>query len=113
MIRVLSVFVVMYGAQVVRIPRVVMLNGVLVAAALEFLTVPLAGLLSDRFGRCPLCFGGAFFTIVASLPLFWRVQTGNHALVIVTMAVCMSLRHACYTAVPRWACRLPRRLAAG
>jgi MHS family shikimate/dehydroshikimate transporter-like MFS transporter len=90
----LSVFVVMYGAQVVGISRSVMLSGVLVAAALEFLTVPLAGLLSDRLGRRPLYFFGTFCTIIASFPLFWIVHTGNHALVIATMVVCMSLGHA-------------------
>lgn len=90
----LSVFVVMYGAQVVGISRSVMLTGVLAAAALEFLTVPLAGLLSDRVGRRPLYFFGASCTIVASLPLFWLVHTGNHAVVIATMVVCMSLGHA-------------------
>lgn len=91
---VLSVFVVMYGAQVVGIPRTVMLNGVLVAAALEFFTVPLAGRLSDRVGRRPLYFFGAFCTIVASFPLFWLVRTGDHFVVVVTMAACMSLGHA-------------------
>ncbi|VVE45701.1 MFS transporter [Pandoraea capi] len=90
----LSVFVVMYGSQVVGIPRDVMLNGVLIAAVLEFVTVPLAGWLSDRIGRRPLYFFGAFSTIVASLPLFYFVQTGSHTAVIVTMAVCMSLGHA-------------------
>lgn len=90
----LSVFVVMYGAQIVGIPREVMLNGVLIAAVVEFLTVPLAGRLSDRFGRRPLYFFGAFCTIVAAFPLFWLVETGNHTLVVATMVVCMSLGHA-------------------
>jgi MFS transporter, MHS family, shikimate and dehydroshikimate transport protein len=90
----LSVFVVMYGAQVMGISRTVMLNGVLAAAALEFLTVPLAGWLSDRLGRRPLYFFGAFCTIVASFPLFWLVQTGDHVVIVVTMVVCMSVGHA-------------------
>jgi MFS transporter, MHS family, shikimate and dehydroshikimate transport protein len=90
----LSVFVVMYGTQVAGLPRTVMLNGVLVAALVEFITVPLAGRLSDSFGRRPLYFFGAFCTMVASFPLFWLVQTGNHTIVILTMTVCMSLGHA-------------------
>ncbi|WGS54259.1 MHS family MFS transporter [Paraburkholderia sp. D15] len=90
----LSVFVVMYGTQVAGVPRTVMLNGLLIAAAIEFVTVPLAGHLSDRIGRRPLYFFGAFCTIVASFPMFWLVQTGNHMLIVATMAVCMSLGHA-------------------
>jgi MFS transporter, MHS family, shikimate and dehydroshikimate transport protein len=90
----LSVFVVMYGTQVAGLPRTVMLNGVLVAALVEFITVPLAGRLSDSFGRRPLYFFGAFCTMVASFPLFWLVQTGNPLIVVLTMTVCMSLGHA-------------------
>jgi MFS transporter, MHS family, shikimate and dehydroshikimate transport protein len=90
----LSVFVVMYGTRTVGIPRSVMLDGVLIAAALEFITVPLAGYLSDIFGRRALYFFGSCCTVAAALPLFWLVRTGEPIAVIATMAACMSLGHA-------------------
>ncbi|MGY6126876.1 MFS transporter (plasmid) [Paraburkholderia strydomiana] len=90
----LSVFVVLYGTRTVGIPRSVMLNGVLIAAAIEFVTVPLAGYLSDIFGRRPLYFFGSVCTIISAWPLFYLVHTGDATVVICTMAVCMSLGHA-------------------
>ncbi|AUT64905.1 MFS transporter [Paraburkholderia terrae] len=90
----LSVFVVMYGTQTVGISRGVMLNGVLIAAAVEFFTVPLAGYLSDVLGRRPLYFFGAVSTVLAAFPLFYLVRTGDATTVTITMVVCMSLGHA-------------------
>ncbi|TDY22080.1 MHS family shikimate/dehydroshikimate transporter-like MFS transporter [Paraburkholderia sp. BL6665CI2N2] len=90
----LSVFLVMYGNKTVGIPKTVMLSGLLLAATLEFITVPLAGYLSDIFGRKPLYYFGAASTVLAAFPLFWLVQSGDPMTVIITMAVCMSLGHA-------------------
>ena len=44
---ILTVFVVVYGASTLGIPKQVLLNAVFVAAALELLTIPLFGWLSD------------------------------------------------------------------
>ncbi|MGO4814104.1 MFS transporter [Cupriavidus sp. 2MCAB6] len=90
---ILTVFVVVYGTTVLKIPKTVILDGVLLGAALELLTIPLFGHLSDRWGRRPLYFLGSLFTIAAAYPLFMCIQTGNPAIIALAVAICMNLGH--------------------
>lgn len=54
------------------------------AAALGSITVPVAGLVSDRFGRVRTYRGFAIFQLVAAFPIWWALSQGN---VVVTIMV--------------------------
>ncbi|AEI82163.1 shikimate transporter ShiA (plasmid) [Cupriavidus necator N-1] len=90
---ILTVFVVVYGTTVLHIPKAIILDGVLLGAALELITIPLFGWLSDRWGRRTLYFVGSVFTIAAAYPMFLSIQTGSSVVIALTIAVCMNLGH--------------------
>lgn len=90
---ILTVFVVVYGTTVLHLPKTVILDGVLLGAALELFTIPMFGWLSDRWGRRKLYFMGSLFTIAAAYPLFLLIQTANPVVIALTVAVCMNIGH--------------------
>ncbi len=90
---ILTVFVVVYGTTVLKLPKAVILDGVLLGAALELATIPLFGHLSDRFGRRSLYFIGSVFTILAAYPLFMAIQAGSPWMIALAIAICMNLGH--------------------
>ena len=48
--------------------RSMILNGVLLATALELVMIPILAALSDRIGRRPVYLGGAAFTALFAFP---------------------------------------------
>jgi MFS transporter, MHS family, shikimate and dehydroshikimate transport protein len=87
----ITVFGVSYVTQHLGLPKTVILNGLICAAALELITIPLAGYLSDRFGRKPLFFAGCLFAIVAAFPLFMLFDTRDPTIIAITVAIAVSL----------------------
>jgi MFS family permease len=90
----LTVFVITYSTTMLALPRQTILNAVVCAALVEFLTLPLAGWLSDLFGRKALYLTGALTYIAVAFPLFWLLHTKNVAVITVTLIVTMTLTHA-------------------
>jgi MFS family permease len=90
----LTVFVITYSTTILALPRQAILNAVVYAALVEFLTLPLAGWLSDLFGRKALYMTGALASIVVAFPLFWLLDTKNIAVITLTLIVTMTLTHA-------------------
>jgi MFS transporter, MHS family, shikimate and dehydroshikimate transport protein len=90
----LTVFVITYSTTILALPRQTILNAVVYAALVEFLTLPLAGRLSDIFGRKALYMTGALASIVLAFPLFWLLDTKNATIITVTLIVTMTLTHA-------------------
>jgi MFS transporter, MHS family, shikimate and dehydroshikimate transport protein len=90
----LTVFVITYSTTILALPRQTILNAVVYAALVEFLTLPRAGWLSDIFGRKALYMTGAFASIVLEFPLFWLLDTKNATIITVTLIVTMTLTHA-------------------
>jgi MFS transporter, MHS family, shikimate and dehydroshikimate transport protein len=70
------------------------LYAVLVAAAVEAVTIPVFGALSDRVGRRPLTIFGATFTLLFIVPFFLLVQTGSGILTALAMALALGVGHA-------------------
>ena len=66
----LTVFVYVYGEEELGLDKDTMLTGVVIAAALGLITVPLWGSLSDRVGRRPLYLAGAIITTLWAFPFF-------------------------------------------
>jgi MFS transporter, MHS family, shikimate and dehydroshikimate transport protein len=76
------------------LPRGTALGAILTAAALELITMPLLGALSDRIGRRPVVIGGAAATILTAFPFFWLIDTRQPVLVLIGCVVTISLVHA-------------------
>jgi len=89
----LTVFVVVYATGTLKLPKSMILDAILVAAAVELITIPLFGFLSDRIGRRPLYFIGAIFTLAFAFPLFWLLEMRTPEIVMLTIVVVMSLGH--------------------
>lgn len=87
----ITVFGVSYVTQHLGLPKTVILNGLICAAALELITIPLAGYLSDRLGRKPLFFAGCLFAIFAAFPLFMLFDTRDPTIIAITVAIAVSL----------------------
>nr|WP_267967026.1 MFS transporter [Amycolatopsis acidiphila] len=75
-----TVFGLSYGAQQVGFSRNSMLWIVLAAMALTFVTLPIFGALSDRFGRKPVFAAGTVAMGVLAFPWFWLLGTGSFLL---------------------------------
>ena len=91
---VLTVFSIVYGTTKLGLPRTLILTGIIVGALLELITLPLAGALSDRFGRKPIYLGGVVLSIAAAFPLFWVLDSRDPWLVVGGLALVMNLTHA-------------------
>jgi MFS family permease len=70
------------------------LNGVLIAAAIETFTIPAFGALSDRMGRRPIYIFGAIFSALMSFPLFWLLGTKNPQLAWIAIGLGLAVGHA-------------------
>ena len=89
----LTVFVINYST-ILGLPRQVVLNAVVYAALVEFITLPLAGWLSDVFGRKALYMTGALASIAVAFPFFWLFETKDTTIITITLIVTMTLTHA-------------------
>jgi metabolite-proton symporter len=90
----LTVFVINYSTTMLGLPRQVILNAVVYAALVEFITLPLAGWLSDVFGRKALYMTGALASIAVAFPFFWLFETKDTTIITITLIVTMTLTHA-------------------
>lgn len=89
----LTVFVVVYATTKLALPKRMMLDAVMVAAAFELITLPLFGWLADKIGRRPLYILGALFTIIFAFPLFWMLATKSAAIVTLAIIIAMNFGH--------------------
>jgi metabolite-proton symporter len=89
-----SVFLLLYATQKVRMDRSIVLEGILIASALELVAIPLLGALSDRVGRRPVYLFGAVFTALFAYPLFWLLDTGSTPLVWAGIVVAFLFSHS-------------------
>ncbi len=90
---VITVFSIVYATGRLGLPRGLVLDGILLAALAEFVTIPLFGWLSDIVGRRPLYAGGAVLSMLLAYPVFWLLATRDPTIVILTLVVSMSLTH--------------------
>ena len=91
---VLTVFSIVYATTRLGLPRPLILDGIIAGALLELVTLPLAGALSDRFGRKPIYLAGVVLSIASAFPIFWLLDTKDPVTVIVGLAIIMNLTHA-------------------
>ena len=89
-----TTFVLAYATEQVKVGRQTVLAGVLLAAALDLLAIPLFGLLSDRLGRRPVYMFGAVFSALFVVPFFLLVGTGRGELIALAIVVGVTVGHA-------------------
>ena len=89
----LTVFVIIYATRTLGLPRPLILDAIVIAAFVELATIPLAGWLSDIFGRKALYLTGAIASIVLAFPLFWLFQTKDPVIIVITLTVTMTATH--------------------
>lgn len=91
---VLTVFTIVYATGTLGLSRMLILYAILLAAILEFVTMPLFGWLSDQVGRRPMYLVGASLSALCAFPVFWLLDTRDPTIVVVTIAIAMSVTHA-------------------
>ena len=90
---ILTVFAVVYATTKLQMPKGQLLQAITIAAAIELVTIPFFGWLSDRIGRRPFFFAGVLFTVLFAFPLFWLLDTKDPLIVGAAFAVALSFGH--------------------
>jgi MFS transporter, MHS family, shikimate and dehydroshikimate transport protein len=80
-------FSISYATSVLKIPGSLVLNGTQVGSVVMFIVLPLAGALSDRFGRLPIYLIGAVLTILTAFPIFWLINTKSPTLIALALSL--------------------------
>jgi MFS transporter, MHS family, shikimate and dehydroshikimate transport protein len=87
-----TVFVLSYGEKSLGYPRGVMLRGVMLAALIGLISIPLWSHLSDRVGRRPVYLIGVIFSLLIAFPFFWMIERGP-AFIGIAMVLAMNIGH--------------------
>jgi MFS transporter, MHS family, shikimate and dehydroshikimate transport protein len=80
-----GVFAISYVTGKLGLPRSIILNAILISAAIAFAAIPLFGWLSDRLGRKTLFYASCAFAIVFAFPMFWLFDTKDALLITVAV----------------------------
>lgn len=91
-----TVFVITYAREQLGISRDTILNGVLVASAVQFFVIPMFGILSDRIGRRPVYLAGAIALVLFAYPFFVLVDTESTPLIWLAITIGLVLHAAMY-----------------
>ena len=75
------VFALSYMTQQLHLPKAMVLQGNMLAYAVQLLAIPLFAMLSDRIGRRPVYMGGAIFSALFAFPFFMLVNTQSQPLI--------------------------------
>jgi MFS transporter, MHS family, shikimate and dehydroshikimate transport protein len=89
-----ATFIVSYAHVHFHVPSGTLLGGVVIAAVIELVTVPLFGRLSDRIGRRPVYIGGAACCALLAFPLFALIATNVTGLVWLALILAFAVAHA-------------------
>jgi MHS family shikimate/dehydroshikimate transporter-like MFS transporter len=80
-----------YVTRTLHLPKSLIINAVLLAAAVEVLVMPLAGWLSDRIGRRPVFLFGAILSALFAFPLFDMLNTRDPLQVTIAVIIGMTV----------------------
>jgi len=89
-----SVWVLIYGRDVLGVEKSLMLAAVCIAAAFELITMPLYGALSDRLTRRHMYMAGCWFLILFAFPFFALLDTRQPIWIIVAIVLALNGGHA-------------------
>src|SRR5262249_4620021 len=89
-----SVFILSYSTGWLKLSQGPVLGGVLAASACQLVSLPLFGILSDRWGRRPVYMLGAVGMGLFAFPFFWLVDTRQVPLIWLALALGLGVFHA-------------------
>jgi metabolite-proton symporter len=89
-----STYVIAYNETTLHVPTGTLLLGINLAAGLEFITIPLFGLLSDHWSRRRTYVLGCLFLALFAFPFFALLETREPVLVVVAVIVSLAIGHA-------------------
>ena len=92
-IYVLTVFGLSYAVTNLGLSRSLVLGAIALDAAVELITIPLFGGLSDRVGRRTIYMVGCVAAICLSFPVFWAIATRDPVIVVLAFVIGMSVGH--------------------
>lgn len=85
------VFALNYMTQQLHLPKTMVLQGNMLAYAIQLLTIPFFSVLSDRVGRRPVYMGGALFSALFAFPFFMLVGTQSQPLIYIALILGISI----------------------
>jgi MFS transporter, MHS family, shikimate and dehydroshikimate transport protein len=86
-IYVLFTFMLTYATGQLGVERSVVLIGTVIGGLVQIASVLAFSALTDRIGRRPVMLAGAAFLALYAFPLFWLVDTGNAAVIVLAMSI--------------------------
>lgn len=89
----ITIFGLSYAVTDMRMPRGLVLGAIASGAAVELITIPLCGALSDRIGRRPIYMLGCLAAIALAFSLFWAIDTRDPLTVVLAFVIGMSVGH--------------------
>jgi MHS family shikimate/dehydroshikimate transporter-like MFS transporter len=89
-----SVYVLTYGSIVLDVEKSLMLRAVSLAAAIEFFTIPLFGILSDRFSRKGTYILGCVFVALFAFPYYALLNTRSAGGIFLAVVLALAIGHA-------------------
>jgi len=80
-----------YMTQQLHLPKGMILQGNMLAYAIQLLAIPLFAMLSDRIGRRPVYMGGAIFSALFAFPFFLLVNTQSQPLIYLGLILAIAV----------------------
>ncbi|MBA2580419.1 MAG: MHS family MFS transporter [Thermoleophilaceae bacterium] len=90
---ILTVFVLAYGEETLKLEKGTLLIGVMISAAIGLVVIPAYGALSDRIGRRPVYMAGAVFSLLFAFPFFWLVDSEQTPLIWLAIVLGVNVGH--------------------
>jgi MFS transporter, MHS family, shikimate and dehydroshikimate transport protein len=87
---VFTVFIYVYASESRGFSRETILVGVILASALQLVSIPAFAALSDRLGRRPVYLAGALFLGMFAFPFFWLVDSGVPVLIWLALVLALT-----------------------
>jgi MHS family metabolite:H+ symporter-like MFS transporter len=84
-------FLVGYIATTLLVERAIPTEAIVYGSLVGFLTVPLVGILGDRFGRRPIYIALTLATIVLAFPLLFMITSGSNAALLLGMVIALNI----------------------
>ncbi|WP_037356622.1 MFS transporter [Amycolatopsis orientalis] len=88
-----AVFVISYGSGTLKLDRQPLLVGVMIAAAVMVVFIPVFGKVSDRFGRRRTFTAGAVTTLVLAIPALAALHGGNPVLITLSLVAVLGISY--------------------
>ncbi len=89
-----TTFVLTYVASVLKMDTTFIFDAIIVTAIIEFCTIPLFSIFSDRIGRTRWFAIGSVLMALFAFPYYWLLNTKNPAIIVIAVILSVALFHA-------------------